>query len=234
MMINNRNPYQWILFDADNTLFDFDRAEASALERALIAAGIDCKDDYLPLYNDINRQCWRAYEEGVLPKAELRYRRFELFMDAIGEKTEIRSFATSYLAMLAEGIFLIEGARELLDQLSGRYEMVLVTNGLREVQRPRLARSGLERYFRAVIVSDEIGFNKPDHEFFAYTFATINHPPKTNALMVGDNINADIRGARDFGLDTCWYNPRGAAGEEGIEPTYEIDDLNHLPAILGS
>ncbi len=232
-MNDQRSSYQWILFDADNTLFDFDRAEASALERALVAAGIECRGGFLPLYNSINRQCWRAYEEGTLPKSELRYRRFELFMDAIGEKTDIHSFAASYLRLLAEGAFLIDGARELLEQLSGRYEMVLVTNGLREVQRPRLARSGLERYFRAVVVSDEIGFNKPDHEFFAYTFATIDHPPKAHALMVGDNLNADIRGARDFGLDTCWYNPRGVAKEEAVEPTYEIDNLSLLLSILG-
>lgn len=233
-MMNNVNTYRWILFDADNTLFDFDRAEADALRKTLEETGITFRSGYLDLYNLINRKCWRAYEEGTLPKERLRFRRFELFMDEIGERTDIPLFATTYLTRLSEGAFLIDGAQELLDHLVDRYQMVLVTNGLKEVQRPRLSRSGLERYFRAIIVSDEIGYNKPDRDFFSYTFAAIDHPPKAHALMVGDNLNADIRGASDFGLDTCWYNPHRQDNDSGVQPTYEIDSLDRLALILGA
>ncbi len=224
--------YQWILFDADNTLFDFDRSERHALSGALRVLGIPFEEAHHHLYNRINKACWKAFEHGEISRTELRSRRFELFFSEIGEQADEKEFARSYLANLAEAGYLLEGARQLVEQLAGSYRLAMVTNGLKEVQRPRLARSGLQPFFQAVVVSDEIGHSKPNAGFFEHTFSEIGQPAKEKVLIVGDNINADIRGGMEFGIHACWYNPGGEENPFDMQPTYEIGQLSHLPPLL--
>ncbi len=220
--------YKWIFFDADNTLFDFNHSEQEALKGALGDFGELFEAHYHPLYNSINRDCWHAFEHGQLNKAQLRTRRFELFFDAVGlRRLEPDHFAVAYLEHLAGQCALIQGAQDLLAKLSESHGLALVTNGLKEVQRPRLARSGLAPFFKMVVVSDEIGHAKPDRAFFDYAFESIGRPGTESVLMVGDNINADIRGGAEYGMDTCWYNP-GKEVAKAVQPTYEIVALEAL------
>lgn len=225
-------PYHWILFDADNTLFDFDRAERYALETALEEEGIAFEEAYMDRYHRINKACWREFEEGKLDPPTLRLRRFELFFSELGVSVPSAKFSAQYLTLLGETSFTIPGAHELLEQLRNTHRLALVTNGLKEVQRPRLTRSGLEPFFDVVVVSDEIGYSKPGAAFFDYTFEQMGRPSRSQAVIVGDSLSSDIRGGNDYGVDTCWYNPRQLDNESDIEPTYEIHRLDSLPAIL--
>ncbi len=224
--------YSWIFFDADNTLFDFNHSEEAALKAALEDFGELFEAHYHPLYTSINRDCWQAFEHGQLSKAELRTRRFDLFFHAIGRRFDPAEFAAAYLDHLSKQCVLIPGAAALLEQLNQSHHLALVTNGLKEVQRPRLARSGLEAFFKTVVVSDEIGHAKPDRAFFDYTFEAIGRPEPKTVLMVGDNLNADIRGGADYGLDTCWYNPGKEAARHEVKPTYEITKLEELYGVV--
>jgi YjjG family noncanonical pyrimidine nucleotidase len=224
--------YEWLLFDADNTLFDFDRCEGSALQRALEDHGIPFADDHHPLYNEINRQCWRDYEDKKITKAELRLLRFELFFNSIGVSLDPDKFGRNYLVHLSTAAFLLDGALELLRKLQSHYRMALVTNGLKEVQRPRLEAGALHSFFDIIIVSDEIGHAKPHAPFFEYTFDQIGRPAKEKVLIVGDNINADIKGGLDYGIHACWFNPGEQNKPRNIQPTYEIRHLNELWPLL--
>lgn len=224
--------YRWILLDADNTLFDFDRSERYALQSALEAYGLPFEESCMERYHRINAGCWRAYEKGEMTKSRLRHYRFEQFFKEMGVEADAGSFADTYMTALAETDYLIEGAVPLLNLLRTRYQLGLVTNGLSEVQRPRLANTGLDAFFPVVVVSDEIGHSKPDPKFFEYTFEQIEHPPKAEVLMVGDNINADIGGGMEYGIDTCWYNPVRRPNQSSIQPTYEIQVLKDLPGLL--
>lgn len=225
-------PYQWILFDADNTLLDFTRSEGEALQQAFTQAGRPFDESHRALYHQINKSCWEAFEQGALPKAQLRTRRFELFFKAIGWREDEEHFAASYLAHLGQTGHLVEGAQALLQALKGRYQLALVTNGLKEVQRPRLSRAGIDSFFQAIVVSDEIGYSKPDAAFFEFTFRQIGHPPKEAVLMVGDNLNADIRGGEGYGIPTCWYNPSKQENDGLARPRYEIGKLEELLDLL--
>ena len=225
-------PYHWILFDADNTILDFDRSEREALGEALSERGIPFEDSYHHAYHRINKACWLAFERGELSRDELRVQRFELFLKEIGHRAEAGSFGVSYLQHLSKGSFLIEGAMEQVQRLAKQYRLALVTNGLKEVQRPRIAQSGLGPYFQTIIVSDEIGHSKPNASFFEYTFDQIGHPPKEEVLIIGDNLNADIRGGAEFGIHTCWYNPRQEENKLGVSPTYEVAELQKLDTFL--
>ena len=226
------NTYDWIFFDADNTLFDFDRAEHDALESVLIDLGTAYDESYFETYQQINRACWRAFENGELPKNRLRTIRFERFFDHYDLVADPETVSRRYLRRLSESAHLLGGVENLLLRLSKYYRLALVTNGLKEVQRPRFARSGIEHFFELIVVSDEIGVAKPERGFFDYTFRQIGQPRPDRVLIVGDNLNSDIRGGIQYGIDTCWYNPNGFQGEATVQPTYTIRKLEELPAIL--
>lgn len=220
--------YDWLLFDADNTLFDFRQCERLALQAAIESIGLSFVDDHHAIYSEINHACWRDYELQKISKVELRQRRFRLFFAALEEKGDYQDFGRTYLERLSAAAVLIDGAAALLDRLRKHYRLALVTNGLKEVQRPRLRRAGLISLFEHIIVSDEIGHAKPHAAFFDYTFAQIGQPRRERVLIIGDNIHADIGGGLDYGIHACWYNPQRAAAVEDIRPTYEIQRLEEL------
>ncbi len=225
-------PYHWLLFDADNTLFDFDRSMRQALQDAMEAAGITFRQDFHPIYEAINTQCWSDFEHGKISKAELRTRRFELFFEAIQIELDTERFAAEYLFLLSQITFLIDGADVLLESLHQEFKLGLVTNGLTEVQRPRLAKSGIQEYFDIVVVSDEIGHAKPHAGFFDYAFQQMRQPPKQEVMIIGDNLHADIRGGLDYGIHTCWYNPQQLENDLNVQPTYQIKELMALKDLL--
>lgn len=224
--------YQWLLFDADNTLFDFDRSMQQALQDTLEATGVTFDQSFHATYETINTQCWSDFEHGKISKAELRTWRFSLFFEAIRVELDADQFATEYLYLLSQMTFLIEGADVLLESLHSEFRLGLVTNGLKEVQRPRLAKSGIQDYFEVIVVSDEIGHAKPHAGFFDYAFQEMRQPDKSEVMIIGDNLNADIRGGLEYGIDACWYNPKLAARENGIEPTYEISKLEAIRGVV--
>ena len=110
--------------------------------------------------------------------------------------------------------------------------MSIVTNGLKEVQRPRAIRLKLQQYFASMIVSDEIGIAKPDIRYFEYAYGTLkNPPPKSEILMVGDSLHSDIQGGINFGITTCWVS-HGRINETAIQPDYKISNFLELSSVL--
>ena len=128
----------------------------------------------------------------------------------------------------------MEGAEALLDELYGKCDMYIVSNGCASVQAGRLASSGISRYFRDIFISENIGFDKPGEDFFNYCFARIEGFSKDRCLIVGDSLTSDIRGGLNSGLRTCWYNPRRLSPRADIPADFEIHELNELPALLES
>jgi 5'-nucleotidase len=122
-------------------------------------------------------------------------------------------------------------AEETLAALCGRVGLVAVSNGLRDVQRSRLARSTIARFLHAVVISGEVGFAKPDARIFQAALACAGNPPAARVLMVGDSLTADIAGGHAAGLDTCWYNPAVLPGDPDIRPVHEIRRLSELLAL---
>jgi YjjG family noncanonical pyrimidine nucleotidase len=226
--------FDWILFDADHTLFDFDRSAQESLADTIRSHGITHADDHWPLYHRINRSVWTAYENGEIDRDTMRTKRFSMFFEEIkAEVADVELFASQYLIGLPQRPYFIEGAVEVLQALHGKIRMGIITNGLTEVQRPRLESTGIDRLFEIIIVSGEIGMMKPDNAYFEFAYTQMARPSKERVLVVGDSLNADIRGGAEFGFRTCWFNPFGEANNLGINPDYEIGDLQKIPAIAG-
>ena len=224
--------YQWLLFDADGTLFDYERAEAAALALACGQCGIPFRPDLLANYRRVNQEVWQSLEKGLTTPDELKVRRFELLFAATGIRHSATEFSDRYLECLGTCSELMEGARELLDALKQDYRLAILTNGLQAVQRARLARSAIREHIADIIISEEIGFAKPAPEYFDAAFRQLGNPAKQEVLMIGDNWLSDIQGAARYGLDTCWFNPRRQPRPEGLPPTFEVASLCELPGRL--
>jgi len=226
--------YKWLLFDADGTLFDYDKAEAFALRGTFEALGLGYEARYAEVYRQINAEIWRDFEAGKITQERLRTRRFELLFDSVEIACDPVLFSERYLANLALGTDLIEGAGDLLKSLHGRVGLLLITNGLADVQRPRFARSTVGQYFYDVVISEEVGAAKPDPAIFDVAFAMMGTPSKAEVLIVGDSLTSDIRGGLNYGIDTCWFNPAGKPNGSGAVAHYEVSELNDLLPILES
>ncbi|MFP4662264.1 MAG: YjjG family noncanonical pyrimidine nucleotidase [Halanaerobiales bacterium] len=225
--------YKILLFDADGTLFDFDRAEGYALEKCIVYFEREFQQElHLKNYREINNKIWLDFERGIITAEELKIERFRQFINKIEEDIKAEVFAERYLDFLGEAAFLIEGVEELLSGLSKNYRMLILTNGLAKVQRKRLALSPIKDYFEDIVISEELGIAKPDPDIFQYSLDKMKCNKKDEVLMIGDSISSDIRGGVEYGIDTCWYNPYQQNAPEEYQPRYQIDDLMDLKKIL--
>ncbi len=211
--------YKTLLFDADGTLFDFHKGEDIAIRQTFAAFDIDADDDMVAEYSAINDSLWKKLELGEIEKSVLFYRRFEIFFERYGFEKDAREMAKVYAENLSKQIFLFDGAEELCAKLSSLSDMYIVTNGIEFVQKSRYAKSGLDKYFKGIFISGEIGHEKPSVEFFKHIERVLPDFDKASAVIVGDSLSADIKGGIAYGIDTCWYNPAGKRAPEGMEIT---------------
>jgi 2-haloacid dehalogenase len=231
----NHSKYSNLLFDLDNTLLDYTSAED-------IALSLTFKD--LPFrkfikriktsYHDINSGYWRDFEQKKIKLADLKVARFRDLFCAIPvlNRLDALQYSESYLDHLAEQVNLISGAAEVIRELSDKYKMGLVTNGIARVQRSRILKSGFNQYFPIIIISEEIGFSKPEPAFFSYTLNELGNPAPGSVMIIGDNLHSDIMGGGNAGMDTCWFNPGKVENESHILPNYTISNLCELINIL--
>lgn len=224
--------YRWLLLDADGTLFDYDRAEMSALRLTFEAAGHPFRPSYAEAYRRINAAIWREFELGQITQELLRTRRFALLFDEARLDLDREHFSSAYLRNLALGVDLVDGAEEMLRALHGRVGLALITNGLQDVQRPRLERSTIGACFDAVVISEEVGAAKPEPAIFDVALARMGHPRREDVLMVGDSLTSDVAGANRSGIDACWFNPAGLPLPPGLAVRYQIRELGELVGLV--
>jgi YjjG family noncanonical pyrimidine nucleotidase len=220
--------YTNLLLDLDHTLFDSDTSETTAFVRAMDAAGINMPEQHFNAYRKINVELWAAVERGEISPHGVRTRRFELLVAEQRLDADPEHLANDFVAGLGEYGELYEGAFEVVDQLSSQASLALVTNGLGEVQRARVERLGIGDFFDAIVISAEVGAAKPGTEIFDLVFEALDSPGKDSALMVGDSLSSDMQGGTNFGIATCWYNPKRQVLRRDDLVSHEIQDLREL------
>jgi 2-haloacid dehalogenase len=226
--------YEVVFFDADDTLFDYSKAEAYALHHAFREFDVTIEDaDYTQSYRQINQQLWEDFEKGTIDMVKLRLERFRKLFDKLDLNLDPGAFSDCYLKYLGQGSFVIEGAVAICNYLLQKgYRLAIITNGFKEVQIGRIGRSEMRDFFEAIIISEETGFQKPHQGIFEHAFLKMNHLDKSKAIMIGDSLSSDIQGGISFGIDTCWFNPTHKANRLQVKPTYEIQALSELMNIL--
>lgn len=236
--------YKLVLLDLDDTLFDYSKTEEAALRRTFEELGFFAESElgqekkeeiYEKIkdrYKDVNLQLWKDLEKGAVDKDRLKVVRFEKIIEEFDLKYNPYEISELYLKKLGEGIFPFEATEKLCEYLHSKYKVGIVTNGIKEVQYPRIENSVIAKYIDKIIISDEVGVNKPDKRIFEYAINYFQIMDKAEVIMIGDSLGADIKGGQNAGIDTCWVNLRNNVNDAGIIPEYEIGNLEELFEIL--
>jgi len=223
--------YEYLFLDADETLFDFRRAEEHALADAFGRFGLPLSAEHRDEYDRINKALWKRFEQGGMDQGMLKTERFRLLFESAGLDADPRAFSETYIDCLASASFLLEGAEEACARLSARCRLAIITNGIGKVQRARIGNSAIHPFIEGLIISEDAGFSKPDPRIFEHACRLLSWHDKEKMLMVGDSLSSDIKGGKAFGIDTCWANFSGKINETDISPTFEIHSIAELESL---
>jgi len=224
--------YSHILFDMDDTLLDFQKAQFVSFNAVLEKYGVPFSTDTYYRYENINHSLWHQFEEGLLTKEIVQNERFTQFFNIMGLKIDGKQANQFFQESLATQNWLIPSAKEICMELSKRYTLSIVTNGVGITQKKRFYSSEISCYFANLLISEDIGVAKPDKRFFDEAFKTIGCFEKSQILLVGDSLSSDIQGANNVGIDCCWFNPKNIALDRQVKITYTITDLRQLMSIV--
>ncbi len=230
-----QNKYKYLLWDIDGTVLNFLAAEAYAIRFLFKKYNIgECSDEMLKLYSAINVKYWQMLERNELTKPEILIGRFREFFGIIGADTTIaESFNADYQVTLGDHIEFVDKAQDILLSQKGKYTLVAVTNGTKVAQEKKLRLSGLDKIFDDIFISENVGAEKPNKEYFDYVFEKLGITDKNEVLIIGDSLTSDIKGGFIAGIDTCWFNPEHRENTLNIPITYEIYDLGKIADIVG-
>ncbi|MBE4581878.1 pyrimidine 5'-nucleotidase [Vibrio navarrensis] len=220
--------YDWIWFDADETLFHFDAFKGMQLMFA--RKGVDFTEQDFHHYQKVNKPLWVDYQDGKITADEIKHRRFKEWAEKLNTTTQ--ELNSAFLEAMADICTLLPGVKELMEALHGKVKMGIITNGFTELQAIRLERTGMAGYFDKVVISEQVGVAKPDLAIFDHALQVAGQPCKSKILMVGDNLHSDILGGMNFGIETCWLNHQGNPADERIAPSYTVSSMAELHAIL--
>ncbi len=214
-----------VFFDLDHTLWDFDKNSELAFNKIFRKnhPSLDTKI-FIAVYAPINQACWKLYQMDKMTQEELRYKRLKESFDAINYSISdeaILQFSEDYIMFLPENNTLFDGAKEVLDYLKPNYKLHVITNGFADVQYKKLFNSGIADYFTSITNSEMAGVKKPNPKIYEHAM-TLANTHKKNAIMIGDCLDADIKGAIDFGIKAIFFNP------EKKEVPLNVPSVNHL------
>lgn len=224
--------YDLFLFDLDDTLLDFKASERLAFFLSMKSLGIESDERFFKEYQEGNQALWKQLEENKVTKEFLKVERFRKVF--IKNKIEIDPEVASlrYLDALPETVVLIDHAVEICEWLKTFGEIGIITNGIQYVQHKRISNSKIAPYIDFLAVSDECGHAKPDVRFFEYTVKKAKRFKKESTVIVGDRLDADIKGANLFGIDSCWFNPNKQLNDHDYKSTYEVAHLKEIKKVI--
>jgi putative hydrolase of the HAD superfamily len=230
------NKYKHIFFDLDHTIWDFDKNAEETLHElygiyALKDLGLHSADLFIETYTRNNHQLWAEYHVGKITKAALREERFKKTFLDLGLHPEVIpvGFEDDYVQLCPTKTNLFPDAHETLEYLQSKYTLHLISNGFRESQDIKIKGTNLGIYFKHIIISEEIGINKPDKAIFEHAL-NLAGTTKSESLMIGDSLEADVRGALNFGMDAIYFNPAGLDKPDDVP--VQVTRLKELTLML--
>lgn len=228
--------YKHLFFDLDRTLWDFDANSTQSLTEIFHSYKLDksfeSPGEFLRIYNHHNELLWDDYRKGLIVKEDLRTRRFALTLleKEIDDPALSAEIGEHYMYITPRLNILAPNTIDTLEYLSGKqYKLYILTNGFIATQQTKMAHSKLDKYFDRIYSSEELGINKPNTEIFHWAVSSV-HGRKKECLMIGDDLEVDMIGAKNYGIDTAWFNPAGL--ESVFRPTYTIRNMSDLKKIL--
>ncbi len=226
--------YRLLIFDLDNTIFDYNAAENNALKLTFEYFNLSVTEKLKLSYREINERFWQQLEKGEISSEQLRVFRFEKFGQVHGIEWNAAEVSRVYLGNLGRGVFLVDGAEALLSGLRDVFRIGAVTNGISDVQRSRIGYSPFADLFDPLVISDEVGAAKPDPAIFEIFLEKAGIENRSEILMIGDSLTSDIAGAAAAGIPSCWFNPAKMPLPENCtaKPDFIIDKLGKVADIV--
>ena len=224
--------YENILLDADGTLLDFLAGEDAAVRETMTLFGIEPTDELVAAYSEINDGFWKMLERGEIKREELLYKRFQVFCERFSFSVDYMKMATDYRLLLKQQGQLLDGAVDFLQKLYGKAKLYIVTNGVATTQSQRLALSGLTKYIDEIFISENLGCEKPDIQYFEKVSELLGGLDKSKTVIVGDSLTSDIKGGIAFGIDTCWFNPKVKAAPDDMNITCVAKSFDEIIEFL--
>lgn len=223
--------YKAIFIDIDDTLLDFNHACQSAFDKTMDQFNLEKNKAYYELFLKINNILWEQQKRGEISVQDVVDLRFKQLFTSLQIEQNYNYVSNTFQDNLAMEHVLVDGALEIIDYLSGKYSMFAASNSFFEMQKSRLERAHLLPRFSGLFISNEIGFEKPDFRFFE-TCLNRSGFAKQEILFVGDSLEADMKGAGNYGLDTCWYNPHQLKTDLMLDIQYTVNHLSDLKTFL--
>lgn len=225
--------YNCLLLDFDDTLVSFAQSERISLTKVYNKYNIPVTEENLEYYHTENEKLWRDFEKGKIKKKDIEKTRFQKVISKFGI-TGVSGDAMNrdYLNYLKNSAILMDGAMEFLEDIEDYCTIAIVTNGIDTVQQNRLKLSRVIDFADGVFTSEKVGYNKPDKRIFFAALKTLGVENNKKVLVVGDNLNSDIKGGINAGLDTCWVNFDNAENNTNIQPKYTALDFTQLKMII--
>ena len=228
--------YKNLFIDLDDTIYDFSGASRESFQETYdllhYERYFDSFEHYLSLYEPYNLELWRIYGEGKITKEELNRRRYSHPLECVGVNDQqlADTFCCEALGRIPTKGPLMPGAMEVLEYLRPKYNMYILSNGFKELQSRKMRTAGIDGYFDALILSEDIGINKPNRELYEYALEKTGSI-LSESLMIGDMFDTDIVGAANIGMEQMYYNPKEKKGH-AFTPTYEVTHLLQIKEIL--
>lgn len=220
-----------LFFDLDHTLWDFEANSKKTYEQIFKENSLEINTDvFLEKYIPINHHYWKLYREEKVSKANLRFGRLKEAFDTINFKIDdelIHKLAVEYIDNLANYNQLFDGAIELLDYLKPKYNLHIITNGFKEIQQKKLEESNIASYFDRVITSESVGVKKPNPKVFHFALE-VTKAKTYQSVMIGDNLEADIYGAKNVGMHSIFFNPERQTIPNGIISISKLSEIKNI------
>ena len=221
--------YQYLLIDNDNTIMDFNAAEAKALMDVLVHHGLPTDEATIHLYHEINDAQWKALERGETTQPRLKVERFRQLLEKL-QRTDLDAptLAEEYASGLGNHADLLPGAADFIRALHGKIKMALVSNGVSAIQRGRLSHCPLTPLFDVIVISEEVGAAKPDPTILHVAMEKLGCTDKTQAVMMGDSLSADIPAAINAGVDSIFFSPKGKVSNVATYTVFNYEEALRL------
>ena len=224
--------YKYILFDVDDTLLDFKKAERRAFDITADEFGLRHNDKIYSAYTEINDSLWKEFQLGRIVQRELVVVRFDRTFKMFGIDADPAGFNSRYLDNLGDQAIPFDDSYDSCLRLSGKYDLYMITNAVAKVQRSRLSKCTLTPLFKDTFISEELGYAKPSEKYFDEVGKRIAGFDRDITLVVGDSPSSDLEGAVRYGMDCCYVNRRGKPLPESMQPDYVVNDLYELCDLL--
>ncbi len=221
-----------VLIDIDNTILDFNRSAIIASEKVASRHSVSLPENYPDIFHRINDELWGQLECGNIEKSDIYEMRFMKIFEEAGISADCHAFEEDFRKEMRLTAEKVPGAEEILSYLSSKYPVYTASNASRFQQAIRLEKAGLSQYLSGMFASEDIGFQKPAKEFFCYCCEQLYPVKPSEIIMIGDNISADIIGAKNFGLKSIWFNYKGEAFDSYSFTDFYVDKLRDIRNIL--